>query len=80
MSYRPFVEVVDRLDDVCPDWDDLVDKSRFPSPFLRSWWVDGIGAGPGGVLRIPLVFEGDELIGGIPLAQDRLRRALPCLR
>ena len=80
MSHRPFVEVVDRLDDVCPDWDDLVDKSRFPSPFLRSWWVDGIGAGPGGVLRIPLVFDGDELIGGIPLAQHRLRRALPWLR
>ncbi|MGA3351675.1 MAG: GNAT family N-acetyltransferase [Acidimicrobiales bacterium] len=80
MSHRPFVEVVDCLDDVCQAWDDLLDRGRFPSPFLRSWWVNGIGAGPGDTLRIPLVFDGDELIGGIPLAYHRLRRALPWLR
>jgi hypothetical protein len=80
MRRGPFVEVVERLGDVCPDWDDLVDRCRYPSPFLRSWWVDGIGAGAGGALRIPLVFDGDELIGGLPLVRHRMRRALPWLR
>jgi CelD/BcsL family acetyltransferase involved in cellulose biosynthesis len=56
-----------------------VDSSTSPSPFVRSWWVDGIGAGPGDVLKIPLVFDGDELIGGIPLVQDRLAGTLPRL-
>ncbi|MGD0944522.1 MAG: GNAT family N-acetyltransferase [Acidimicrobiales bacterium] len=79
VAHRLFVEVVDRLEDVRPAWDDLVDRCVSPSPFLRSWWVDGIGAGPGGVLRIPLVFDGDELIGGIPLVHERWRRALPWL-
>lgn len=74
------VEVVEHLADVCHTWDQLVDCSRFPSPFLRSWWVDGIGAVPPAVLRIPLVFDRDALIGGIPLMHDRMRRTLPRLR
>ena len=61
-------------------WDDLVDRCPSPSPFLRSWWVEGMGAGPGGKLRIPLVFEAGNLIGGIPFVRDRLEGALPRLR
>ena len=74
------VTAVESLSDLHPAWDDLVDSSRSPSPFVRSWWVEGMGAGPGGKLRIPLVFDADQLIGGIPLVRDRLERTLPRLR
>ena len=43
-------------------WDQLVDSSPLPSPFLRSWWLTGVG-GPDG--RFLLVVEGDRLIGGL---------------
>jgi hypothetical protein len=57
-----------------------VDRCQSPSPFVRSWWVEGMGAGPGGKLRIPLVFDAGQLIGGIPLVRDRLEGTLPRLR
>ena len=74
------VTAVENLDDVRPAWDDLVDRCQSPCPFVRSWWIEGMGAGLGAKLRMPLVFDADELIGGIPLVRDRLERILPRLR
>jgi CelD/BcsL family acetyltransferase involved in cellulose biosynthesis len=57
-------------------WDDLVQASALPSPFLRSWWLVGAGA------RDPvfvLIVDGDRLLGGIALDQGRVM-GLPTLR
>jgi CelD/BcsL family acetyltransferase involved in cellulose biosynthesis len=45
-------------------WDQLVDSSPLPSPFLRSWWLTGTG-GPG--RRFVLVVDGAHLLGGLAL-------------
>lgn len=50
-------------------WDALVDASPLPSPFLRSWWLEA-GAGP--EPRFVLVMDGDALVGGLALEEDRV--------
>jgi len=45
-------------------WDQLVDSSPLPSPFLRSWWLTGAG-GPG--RHFLLVVAGTHLLGGLAL-------------
>jgi CelD/BcsL family acetyltransferase involved in cellulose biosynthesis len=45
-------------------WDQLVDSSPLPSPFLRSWWLTGAG-GPG--RHFLLVVDGARLLGGLAL-------------
>lgn len=45
-------------------WDQLVDSSPLPSPFLRSWWLAAAG-GPG--RRFLLVTHGARLLGGLAL-------------
>jgi CelD/BcsL family acetyltransferase involved in cellulose biosynthesis len=47
-------------------WDQLVDASPLPSPFLRSWWLTGAG-GPG--RHFLLVTDGAHLLGGLALEQ-----------
>jgi len=47
-------------------WDQLVDSSLLPSPFLRSWWLAGAG-GPG--RHFLLVVDGPHLLGGLALEQ-----------
>jgi len=47
-------------------WDQLVDSSPLPTPFLRSWWLTGAG-GPG--RHFLLVVDGARLLGGLPLEQ-----------
>ncbi len=47
-------------------WDQLVDSSPLPSPFLRSWWLDGTG-GPG--RHFLLVVDDAQLLGGLALEQ-----------
>ena len=42
-------------------WDQLVDSSPLPSPFLRSWWLTGVG-GPG--RHFLLVVDGAHLLLG----------------
>lgn len=54
-------------------WDRLIDLSRLPSPFLRSWWLTGT-AGPRG--RFVLVVHDDVLLGGLAL-EERRRLGLP---
>ena len=39
----PSLLVVPRLDGWVSQWDQLVDSSPLPSPFLRSWWLTGTG-------------------------------------
>jgi hypothetical protein len=45
-------------------WDQLVDSSPLPSPFLRSWWLTGVGR-PG--RHFLLVVDGAQLLGGLAL-------------
>ncbi len=49
-------------------WDALVDVAPLPSPFLRSWWLDGV-AGPNP--RVVIVRDDGDLIGGMALEEDR---------
>ena len=49
-------------------WDQLVDSSPLPSPFLRSWWLTGAG-GPG--RHFLLVVDGARLLGGLALEKHR---------
>jgi CelD/BcsL family acetyltransferase involved in cellulose biosynthesis len=51
-----------------PQWDQLVDSSPLPSPFLRSWWLTGAG-GPG--RHFLLVVAGAHLLGGLALEKRR---------
>lgn len=51
-----------------PQWDDLVDRSPLPSPFLRSWWLTGT-AGPR--RHFVLVVQDDRLLGGLALEERR---------
>lgn len=43
-------------------WDQLVDSSPLPSPFLRSWWLTGAG---GAGRHFLLIVEGAHLLGGL---------------
>ena len=55
---------VPRLGGWAAQWDELVDASPLPSPFLRSWWLTGAG-GPG--RHFLLVVDGTRLLGGLAL-------------
>ena len=55
---------VPHLKEWAPQWDQLVNSSPLPSPFLRSWWLTGVG-GPG--RRFLLVVDGAHLLGGFAL-------------
>jgi CelD/BcsL family acetyltransferase involved in cellulose biosynthesis len=55
---------VPRLNGWAAQWDQLVDSSPLPSPFLRSWWLTGAG-GPG--RHFLLVVDGERLLGGLAL-------------
>jgi CelD/BcsL family acetyltransferase involved in cellulose biosynthesis len=61
-------EVRPALGDLGGPWDALVDVAPLPSPFLRSWWLDGV-AGP--KPRFVIVRDGGDLIGGMALEEDR---------
>jgi CelD/BcsL family acetyltransferase involved in cellulose biosynthesis len=55
---------VPRLNGWAGQWDQLVDSSPLPSPFLRSWWLTGTG-GPG--RHFLLVVDEAHLLGGLAL-------------
>jgi len=69
--------VLSDLDRWAPQWDELVDHSPLPSPFLRSWWL--IGAGGPQRCFLLVVDEDDRLLGGVALQEGR-RLGLPCFR
>ena len=59
---------VPRLSGWAAQWDQLVDSSPLPSPFLRSWWLTGAG-GPG--RHFLLVVNGAHLLGGLAVEKHR---------
>ena len=59
---------VPRLNGWAAQWDELVDSSPLPSPFLRSWWLAGAG-GPD--RHFLLVVDGVHLLGGLALEKRR---------
>lgn len=58
---------VPRLNGWAAQWDQLVDSSPLPSPFLRSWWLTGVG-GPG--RHFLLVVDGARLLGGLAVEKN----------
>src|SRR2546427_7710035 len=62
------IEVRDSLADLASSWDALVAKQPIASPFLRSWWLEGV-AGPRP--RFVLVVDDGQLVGGDPLEEHR---------
>jgi len=62
------IEVRDSLADLASSWDALVAKQPIASPFLRSWWLEGV-AGPRP--RFVLVVDDGQLVGGVPLEEHR---------
>ena len=76
MAPAPSLLVAPHLDGWVSQWDQLVDSSPLPSPFLRSWWLTGTG---GHRRRFLLVVDDDHLIGGLAL-EEGMRLGLACLR
>ncbi len=66
------------LGDHGPAWDALVDQSPRPSPFLYSWWLEAVMT-PTATPKFVLIFDGDELIGGIAL-EESLWHGVPQLQ
>ena len=69
MSREPRLLVLSDLDRWASQWDQLVDQSPLPSPFLRSWWLIG-ASGPRPCFL--LVVDDDRLLGGVALEEGRL--------
>jgi Acetyltransferase (GNAT) domain len=63
---QPSLLDVPHLTGWAAQWDQLVDSCPLPSPFLRSWWLTGVG-GPG--RHFLLVVDGARLLGGLALEQ-----------
>src|SRR5215813_6574372 len=55
---------VPQLNGWAAQWDQLVDSSPLPSPFLRSWWLTGAG---GLDRHFLLVVDGAHLLGALAL-------------
>ena len=58
------------LDRYASAWDALVDQAPLPTPFLRSWWLEHTSCGRPVFV---LVLEGEVLVGGIALQEERRR-------
>lgn len=63
------VRVVPALDAYRGEWDALVESATRPTPFLRSWWLEGVEE-PG--TSYVLVLHGANLVGGIAVVSDRM--------
>lgn len=61
------VHVATALAEHASTWDRLVDGMAIPSPFLRSWWLSTAARGQP---CLPLVFDGERLLGGLALERD----------
>ena len=68
--------VTPQLNQWARQWDQLVDRSPLPSPFLRSWWLGGTG---GRGRRFLLVVQDDRLLGGLAVDEGR-RLGVPYVR
>ena len=58
------------LDRYASAWDALVDQAPLPTPFLRSWWLEHTSCGRPVFV---LVLDGEVLVGGIALQEERRR-------
>ena len=67
------IQAVATIDGVSNDWERLVDQMEEPTPFMRSWWVSALAENR---LRMPLVYDGDELVGGLPLVSAAITPGL----
>lgn len=72
----PRLLIVPELGRWAAPWDQLVDASPLPTPFLRSWWLTGTG---GTRTRIMLAVQDGLLLGGLALDGGRLL-GRPCWR
>lgn len=63
------VKSVVTLGDLSPEWDRLVDLQALPTPFLKSWWLDGVAVGRPEILCF---FDHDELVGGAAFEVDQV--------
>ncbi len=61
------------LDGWASQWDQLVDSSPLPSPFLRSWWLGGTG---GSGRHFLLVVDDVRLLGGLALEERHLTSSI----
>jgi CelD/BcsL family acetyltransferase involved in cellulose biosynthesis len=68
VSREPRLLVCSDLDGWASQWDQLVEQSPLPSPFLRSWWLNGTGGARACFL---LVVDDDRLLGGVALQEER---------
>src|SRR5499427_10934109 len=64
---------VPHLNGWAAQWDQLVDSSPLPSPFLRSWWLTGAG---GLGRHFLLVVDGAHLLGALALEQRHRMRSV----
>jgi CelD/BcsL family acetyltransferase involved in cellulose biosynthesis len=69
-SIEVHVEIRDTLDQHREVWDHLVDLQPVPSHCLKSWWLEATVEGNPVYV---LVFEGNDLLGGVPLERDTWR-------
>jgi CelD/BcsL family acetyltransferase involved in cellulose biosynthesis len=72
-TLTPSVLVRPDLSHWTPEWDQLVEQSPLPSPFLRSWWLTGTAAAR---CQFVLVTRDDRLLGGLAL-EERRRLGVP---
>src|SRR3954447_14352956 len=66
---RLIVDERTRLDEHREAWDALVVRQPVPSPFQRSWWVEGVA--PTGT-TYTLVLDRGRLVGGLALQERRV--------
>lgn len=66
------VAIRPRLDHYRDAWDSLGARQPVPSPFQRSWWLEGVGRNTTYVL----VVDGDRLVGGLALRERRVAGVL----
>ncbi len=75
-SADPSLLVTRDLDGWERQWDQLVDLSPLPSPFLRSWWLKGTQTSEA---RFLLVVAEERLLGGLAVEEGRML-GLKCYR
>lgn len=63
------VEIRPRLEHHPEAWDSLAARQALPSPFQRSWWIEGVAPHD---TAYALVLDGDRLVGGLALSRRRV--------
>ena len=70
---QPSLLDIPHLNGWATQWDQLVDASPLPSPFLRSWWLAGAG---GSGRHFLLVVDDARLLGGLALEKRHPMRTV----